>query len=449
MPAEIVRVGDGQDVSYTGAGPWNGDTSCEGAMTPGAEALRDFLTQKYPQVLTIGGYACRPIVGRGSEASVHSTGRALDIMLPVGFRAEANNLEGDPIGNFLVANAEDIGIQFVIWDRTSWGGHRQQGAKERYYSGAHPHNDHLHIELSEAAGRGETPWLQDGWTPIEPSGTTEPPPPPPPPEEPEPVEELPEEPTEDPPEEEAPSIPPAGEELPEAPAPTGTCPTVAAAGGIIDSESCIWLRGPSNYWQHENEGHGGALAWTRAVQSGKHQSWAEWQITLEEAGNYEIQIFVQPEFATHQSARYQLYHGKAADPLQVNLTEGVTPESPWLSLGTFAFAAAGSEKLVLFDNSDVAVDGEARVLVDAIRIVPEGAEPLEEPDPQDPGAGEEDPQDEPDDPNTPTPSDDGTDDSPAGLVTNGCSSAPGHSPWASGLLLLLALAALRRRSLLL
>ena len=446
MPAEIARVGDTQEVDYTGAGAWTGD-NCQGGMTEGAEALRTFLIEKYPQINSIGGYACRPIVGNPSQASVHSTGRALDIMLPVGFQAEAINGEGDPIGNFLVANAEEIGIQFVIWDRTSWGAHRASGAKERYYSGAHPHNDHLHVELSEEAGRGETAWLQDGWTPIEPSGTTEPPPPPAPPEEPAPIDELPEEPGEDPPVDQAPSVPPVGDQQPEEPEPTGVCATIPAEGGVIDSEECIWLRGPANYWQHENTGHDGALAWTRAVQSGKHQSSAEWEIKPEQDGNYEVQVFVEPEFATHRNARYYLSHGRTTDSFEADLTSGVSAANPWLSLGTFAFSAGGGQKLILFDNSDVAVNGEARVVVDAIRLIPEGAEAPDEPGNEDPDSGADDESpDAPSDPPTPGTPDEPTEDGPTGLVTNGCQSAPGHAPWASALFLLLALVAVRRRS---
>lgn len=75
-----------------------------------------------------------------------------------------------------------------------------------------------------------------------------------------PIEELPEEPDEDPIDEEAPTVPPAGEVEPEAPRPSGVCDSLPAEGGIIDTSSCVWLRGPANYWHHENDGHGGSLA---------------------------------------------------------------------------------------------------------------------------------------------------------------------------------------------
>ena len=181
------------------------------------------------------------------------------------------------------------------------------------------------------------------------------------------------------------------------------------------------------------------------MQSGKHQSFAEWEIVLEEAGNYEVQVFAPSEFATHKNARYYLYHGRGLAPIEIDLTAVVGQTESWLSLGTFAFSQGGTQKLLVFDNSDVAVSGEARVVVDAIRLIPEGGEPLEDPgaeDPEDPGAGE-DPSDTPD---TPNPGDE-PEDGPMGLVTNGCQSAPGQSPWAAGLFLLMALVAIRRKSL--
>ncbi len=426
MPADVARISNAHDIVYTGAGEWTGQTGDEG-ISPGVEALTDYLLAKYPQILSVGGFSCRAIVGRPTQASVHSTGRALDIMLPVGFRAEANNLEGDPIGNFLVANADALGVQFVIWDRTSWGGHRSPGAKERYYSGAHPHNDHLHVELSEAGGRGETGWLEEGWIPFEPAGQEPPEPPAPPPEEPEPLDELPEEPADDPPEEEPPSIPPTGEQLPEDPQPEGVCAAVTEQGGVVDSDACLWLRGPSNYWQREAGGYNDSLAWTRPVQSGVHQSFAEWKVLLEASGNYQVQVFAEPEFATHRDARYTVHHGTAQTPVHVDLSKPRESSSPWVSLGTFAFDSRVEQKLVLFDNSDSEVIGDARIVADAIRLVPEGEEPI-----PDPGTGGE-PSDPPEMPGTP-----GQPDDPDGLVTNGCQSSGGKTPWSAALLLLAA-----------
>ncbi len=455
VPAAVLSEGDNTSISYTGAGPWNGESSCEGDMTKGANSLREYLRARYPQIESIGGYNCRPIVGSPGTTSVHATGRALDIMLPVGFNAEAQNRLGDPIGNFLIANAEDIGIQFIIWDRTSWGAAREAGKKERYYSGQHPHNDHLHIELSVEAGRAQTAWLQPGWSPteVEEGGDISPTPTPTDPPPPTPADELPPEPGSDEPEEPAPTVPPLGDPQPEDPKPSGVCTTLAASGGVLDeSSNCLWLRGPSNYWKREAEGHDDHLAWTTALHSGKHLSSAQWDIKLEQEGNYIVEVYLTPGYASFDKARYYVAHAGSTEEALLDMSAG----TGWTTLGTFAFAADGEQTLTLFDNADQAVGDDARIVADAIRLIPENQEPVEPPEseepppedsgdePSDDGASdpEPDPQPDPGHEGQSDADEEGTDN---GLVTAGCQAAPGRVPGSSALFLLLALFALRRR----
>jgi hypothetical protein len=80
---------------------------------------------------------------------VHSEGRAIDLYVPTDGTGDdsASNDLGDPIANWLAENAEYIGMSYVIWDQASWGAHRD-GDKHQSYGGSHPHNDHLHIEVT-------------------------------------------------------------------------------------------------------------------------------------------------------------------------------------------------------------------------------------------------------------------------------------------------------------
>lgn len=66
--------------------------------------------------------------------------------------------------------------------------------------------------------------------------------------------------------------------------------------------------------------------------------------------------------------------------IEANLSGERYPGSLWLSLGSFAFTAEQGQKLVLFDNSDAAISGPARVVVDALRLIPEDAVPVVDPD---------------------------------------------------------------------
>ena len=147
--------------------------------------------------------------------SVHATGRALDLHIPL-HEGDADNDLGDPVGNWLIEHAEEIGIQYIIWDRWTWGAHRRAGEKERAYGGAHPHDDHLHIELSTVAAELGTPWFAGPMEPPEETG----------------------------------------------------CEPLPADGGVIDeTDACFRAYGPATYWRREGSaGHDGSLLWTNAYE---------------------------------------------------------------------------------------------------------------------------------------------------------------------------------------
>ena len=67
---------------------------------------------------------------------------------------------GDAVANWLIQNAEAIGVQFIVWDRSSWNASRPPGTKLRAYTGPHPHNDHLHVELTIAGANRRTAWFR-------------------------------------------------------------------------------------------------------------------------------------------------------------------------------------------------------------------------------------------------------------------------------------------------
>jgi hypothetical protein len=71
---------------------------------------------------------------------------------------QANSAVGDPIANWLVQNAEAIGVQYIIWNRVQWTGSRK-GRKDRDYTGPSPHTDHIHVELNLDGARRATPWF--------------------------------------------------------------------------------------------------------------------------------------------------------------------------------------------------------------------------------------------------------------------------------------------------
>lgn len=154
LPATVREIGANTRVGYDNPPSWS-PKSCGGKLRAGANALGEFLEDEFPAISSIGGYACRANTANTKQMSVHGTGRALDIFVPK-VNGAANAARGDAIANWLVVNAQDIGVQLVIWNRTLWNGN---GKNDRAYTGPNPHTDHLHVELTEDAAAMLTPWF--------------------------------------------------------------------------------------------------------------------------------------------------------------------------------------------------------------------------------------------------------------------------------------------------
>lgn len=143
-PTSVLNVANTQYLSYSGA-----PTSCSGSLKPGTREVAEFLKARFVGARSYGGYACRVNTANTSQYSVHASGRAIDLFVPL-HSGDADNDLGDPIAHYLIMNAVNLGVEFLVWDRTSWGASRA-APKHRAYTGPHPHHDHLHIELSPAS----------------------------------------------------------------------------------------------------------------------------------------------------------------------------------------------------------------------------------------------------------------------------------------------------------
>lgn len=157
IPADVKTVGARVRLTYDAAPRWSGPAACGGKLLVGSKKLGQHLMASFDGIESIGGYACRRNTADGSRMSVHGTGRALDVMIPrIG--GKADNTRGDKIANWLVLNSQRIGVQLIIWDRTVW---RANGTNDAQYGGPHPHDDHLHVELTDEGGAATTPWFSD------------------------------------------------------------------------------------------------------------------------------------------------------------------------------------------------------------------------------------------------------------------------------------------------
>jgi hypothetical protein len=151
----------------------NGE-GCVGGLKPGTQRLGEQLKQQFNVNFEDNSYSCRENTGSPGQLSIHAVGRALDLM--------TSGATGDAIANHLVTNAETLGIQLVIWNRTVWTV-RPTGATSRAYTGSSPHTDHVHAEVNTATAQNgpgnatvdpNTTQMPDGT--FDPNGTTTKPP---------------------------------------------------------------------------------------------------------------------------------------------------------------------------------------------------------------------------------------------------------------------------------
>lgn len=159
LPAAVHAAGQEQDVRYDDAPAWQGGAGCGGEILPGTRELGDYLKETFSGVTSYGGYSCRQNTANKAKTSVHGTGRALDVFIRLD-DGEADNGKGDEVANWLVKNAERIGVQLVIWDRTMWVA-ASSGDKAKAYTGPHPHHDHIHLELTTDGAAKRTPFFDE------------------------------------------------------------------------------------------------------------------------------------------------------------------------------------------------------------------------------------------------------------------------------------------------
>src|SRR5262245_12395218 len=133
---------------YHGYEPASGH--CSGGSTPGARALMSWSLARYgPLGLRNGGiYNCRHIANT-TTWSLHSEGRACDLMIPVDARLNW----GMRLFLFLVDNSADLGLQLAMFRGRVWSGSRPtrpDGSTNlrSISSTTNQHLDHIHVELS-------------------------------------------------------------------------------------------------------------------------------------------------------------------------------------------------------------------------------------------------------------------------------------------------------------
>lgn len=118
-------------------------------LTPRAEQVRTAMTEVFGEQ-PLGGFTPGGFDYGHGEDSTHYDGRAIDIFFrPV---TEENRRAGWQLAHWLIAHAEELHIQYVIFDDRIWST-RSFGGQWRDYRAPDPSNeilrhlDHVHVDV--------------------------------------------------------------------------------------------------------------------------------------------------------------------------------------------------------------------------------------------------------------------------------------------------------------
>ena len=144
------------------------------------------------------------------------------------------------------------------------------------------------------------------------------------------------------------------------------CGVVPAGGGIVDdADPCFETFGPPDYWRTESAGYDGGLHWTNAFKGSAPSNWAWWQLALDQAGTYRVEVYGKAPWAKFAKTRY----GVRAAGKDYTVTVDQAKASGWLAIGEWSFASGGSQWLAVYDDASGTVAAEQHIVADAIRLV--------------------------------------------------------------------------------
>lgn len=167
------------------------------------------------------------------------------------------------------------------------------------------------------------------------------------------------------------------------------CTSIPPEGGELDElGECFRSFGPREWWREESGGLGGHLYWTNVFTSDAPSNHAWWQLDLQQAGTYRVEVYVDPAHGQYASTGYVVRAGGQSTPVTVNQGSA----SGWTALGEYAFAAGGEQWVQVTDHSPSAPSSDRRIAVDAIRLVRTDL-PQDTGEPQDSDPQDSDPQD--------------------------------------------------------
>jgi len=133
---------------------------------------------------------------------------------------------------------------------------------------------------------------------------------------------------------------------------------------IIDDLDEGFIRhGTPQYWWDASIGYRKHMFWTY-VNGDTVDDWAEWRPDLPQCGSYQVSVFIPSQYATTQSAKYEVYH---RDGDQVVVISQIDYSDEWVNLGTYNFDAGTKGYVRLTDATGEAFSTRRQVGFDAVR----------------------------------------------------------------------------------
>ena len=134
---------------------------------------------------------------------------------------------------------------------------------------------------------------------------------------------------------------------------------------IIDDRDPCFVRHGS-YWWEDASGYDGHHWYTYAVADARHDCWAQWTFAVQQAGTYDVEVYIPDAQADSRSARYTVTHSGTEDEVRLDQTDG----SGWRYLGRFDFDSGDGQFVALHDNTGENLSDHIPVGFDAVRFTP-------------------------------------------------------------------------------
>jgi len=149
------------------------------------------------------------------------------------------------------------------------------------------------------------------------------------------------------------------------------CGPLPAEGGVLDeTDPCFAADGPPSLWEERSgTGFGRSQLATATTDAAGPVNWAFFTLRFAEPGAYRIEVHTDGLSTGSTSAIYRVTHGGGSSEVPIDQTAVVG----WQELGLFDFTGEAGERLALDDATGEPTADGRWLLVDAIRLTPEGA----------------------------------------------------------------------------